>query len=115
MFRLPSVFKPQLLEHGRAATITRSLEALHTRAQDTAPGDRNFVGSKLIYEAESFIGPRASWWHKGKLIIYSIIMATMLQDRAGTSQPLPAFLHSRKRDGGRIPVIELGPWQSAHK
>ncbi|KAH7919250.1 hypothetical protein BV22DRAFT_1023306 [Leucogyrophana mollusca] len=68
-------------------------------SQDAAPGDRKFVGSALIYEAESIEAARELverdlyWtegvWDKEKLVIYPMIMATTLQDRAGVTQPTP--------------------------
>jgi len=61
--------------------------------------DKKFVGSVLLYEAESIEDARKLveqdlyWtenvWDKEKLIILPMVMATTLQDRAGITQPTP--------------------------
>ncbi|KAI6157407.1 hypothetical protein BKA82DRAFT_1000598 [Pisolithus tinctorius] len=61
--------------------------------QDAAPGNRRFVGSALLYEAENldavrkFVEQDLYWtenvWDKDKIVILPIIMATTLQERAG--------------------------------
>ncbi|KAF9222597.1 hypothetical protein BS17DRAFT_783105 [Gyrodon lividus] len=65
-------------------------------SQDATPEDRKFVGSVLIYEAESIEAARKLveqdlyWtenvWDKEKLVILPMIMATTLQDKAGITQ-----------------------------
>ncbi|KAG1716100.1 hypothetical protein ID866_1072 [Astraeus odoratus] len=65
--------------------------------QDAAPADRKFVGSALLYEAESLEAVRKLveqdlyWtenvWDKDKLVILPILMATTLQERAGITHP----------------------------
>lgn len=67
--------------------------------QDAAPGNRRFVGSALLYEAENldavrkFVEQDLYWtenvWDKDKIVILPIIMATTLQERAGITQPTP--------------------------
>ncbi|KAI6121344.1 hypothetical protein F5141DRAFT_998410, partial [Pisolithus sp. B1] len=72
---------------------------LTPETQDAAPGNRKFVGSALLYEAENLEAVRklveqdVYWtetvWDKDKIVILPIIMATTLQDRAGITQPTP--------------------------
>ncbi|KAI6169546.1 hypothetical protein EDD17DRAFT_1464103 [Pisolithus thermaeus] len=72
---------------------------LTPETQDAAPGNRKFVGSALLYEAENLEAVRklveqdVYWtetvWNKDKIVILPIIMATTLQDRAGITQPTP--------------------------
>ncbi|OAX39961.1 hypothetical protein K503DRAFT_688553 [Rhizopogon vinicolor AM-OR11-026] len=71
---------------------------LAPESQDAEPQDRKFVGSALIYEAESFEEARrlveadVYWkenvWDKEKLVILPILMATTLPERAGVTQPM---------------------------
>ncbi|KAN0090940.1 hypothetical protein V8E55_004506 [Tylopilus felleus] len=66
-------------------------------SQDAAPADKKFVGSVLLYEADSIEEVRKLveqdlyWtenvWHKEKLLILPILMATTLQDKAAITQP----------------------------
>lgn len=70
-----------------------------SETQDAAPGNRKFVGSALLYEAENLEAVRRLveqdlyWtenvWDKDKVVILPIVMATTLQDRAGITQPTP--------------------------
>lgn len=72
---------------------------LTPETQDAAPGNRKFVGSALLYEAENLEAVRRLveqdlyWtenvWDKDKVVILPIVMATTLQDRAGITQPTP--------------------------
>ncbi|KAI9572119.1 hypothetical protein HD554DRAFT_2015349 [Boletus coccyginus] len=66
-------------------------------SQDAALADKKFVGSALLYEADSIEDVRklveqdVYWtenvWDKDKLVILSMLLATTLQDKAGITQP----------------------------
>ncbi|KAG2125955.1 hypothetical protein DEU56DRAFT_743273 [Suillus clintonianus] len=70
---------------------------LKPESQDAEPQDRKFAGSALINEAESSKDVRGIvkadlyWregvWDKEKLVILPIVMASILQERAGITQP----------------------------
>ncbi|KAI6044673.1 hypothetical protein EDC04DRAFT_2561208 [Pisolithus marmoratus] len=85
----------KLIEQG----ILKVAGGLVTPETKDTTGNRKFVGSALLYEAENLEAVRKLveqdlyWtedvWDKDKIVILPIIMATTLQERAGITQPTP--------------------------